>query len=389
MTFRLTLATVLVLVALHAAIAQQAPAPDLKAAIDRLGDFDYTGRSNAARLLRRAPADVVVPLLVQTVKAHRDEYVRFRALVLLTGFNDRGTTDLMRGLLRDRNDRLREVAYSWFAVHPDPGTISVLLGALQTEQAEFVRPALIRALAALGTDTQVQRALMTEVGRGLDFFRSAVIEALGERRAAYAADTIAAIATIDGPLQDDAVMALGRIGPDRQLLPGLDSIPEPDDPPDVLELAHRAAWCLVEKDDTACSAHVEVLGRVLADPKAAAEAMRAAARGLSAVAADGNREALMWLVDVSAGSKAAEAEASLALGGAALRNPAHVIMWLAETSDATRTRAIERLTEGFQRLEEEFAEEQFFAAARSAYWKAAEGSAARTTIAALINKLEF
>ena len=69
-----------------------------------------------------------------------------------------------------------------------------------------------RALAALGSDPQVQRALIAEAGRGLDFFRSAVIEALGEHRAAYAVDAIAAVAKLDGPLQDDAVLALGRIG---------------------------------------------------------------------------------------------------------------------------------------------------------------------------------
>jgi hypothetical protein len=53
---------------------------------------------------------------------------------------------------------------------------STLLAALQTETAEFVRPALIAALAAVGQDPQVQRALLGEVGRGLDFFRSAVID---------------------------------------------------------------------------------------------------------------------------------------------------------------------------------------------------------------------
>ncbi len=87
-----------------------------------------------------------------------------------------------------------------------------LLAALQTEQAEFVRPALVSALAALGNDPQVQRALVAEAGRGLDFFRIGVIEALGERRAAYAVDTIVAAAKLDGPIQDDAVLALGRIG---------------------------------------------------------------------------------------------------------------------------------------------------------------------------------
>ena len=66
-----------------------------------------------------------------------------------------------------------------------------LLSSLQTEQAEFVRPAVVSALAALGDDTRVQRALLGEIGRGLDFFRGAVIDALGRRRAAYALDGVA------------------------------------------------------------------------------------------------------------------------------------------------------------------------------------------------------
>jgi HEAT repeat protein len=135
--------------------------------------------------------------------------------VLLTAFNDRGTGELMKSLLTDRNDRIREVAYRWFAQHPDPAMGPTLVAALQTELAEFVRPALVSALAALGNDPQVQRALISEAGRGLDFFRIAVIEALGERQAKYAADAILEVAKVDGPLQDDAVLALARIGDAR------------------------------------------------------------------------------------------------------------------------------------------------------------------------------
>jgi hypothetical protein len=54
-----------------------------------------------------------------------------------------------------------------------------------------------------------------------------------------------------------------------------------------------------------------------------------------------------------------------------------------------RSRATELLREGFESLEEDFAEEQFFAVARAAYWNAAEGSATRTLTATLIDKLEF
>jgi hypothetical protein len=45
--------------------------------------------------------------------------------------------------------------------------------------------------------------------------------------------------------------------------------------------------------------------------------------------------------------------------------------------------------EGFESLEEDFAEEQFYAAARAAYWAAPETSEQRALTASLIDKLEF
>ena len=50
------------------------------------------------------------------------------------------------------------------------------------------------------------------VMKGQAFFRSAVIEALGDYRAAYAVGPITEVAKIDGPMQTDAAIALGKIG---------------------------------------------------------------------------------------------------------------------------------------------------------------------------------
>jgi hypothetical protein len=54
-----------------------------------------------------------------------------------------------------------------------------------------------------------------------------------------------------------------------------------------------------------------------------------------------------------------------------------------------RTTAIAMLKDGFDGLEEDYAEEQFFAAARASYWSAAESSPARGLAATLIQELEF
>src|SRR5262249_1176507 len=76
--------------------APQAVSPaQLKAAIDKLGDLDYTTRTNAARTVRRTSPSQAVPALLQAVGEHTDGYVRYRALVLLTGFNDPRTKDAM------------------------------------------------------------------------------------------------------------------------------------------------------------------------------------------------------------------------------------------------------------------------------------------------------
>ena len=56
----------------------------------------------------------------------------------------------MRESRTSPNDRLRTVAYSFFEHHPDRALVGDLLAALDKEQGEFVRPALVRALAAHG-----------------------------------------------------------------------------------------------------------------------------------------------------------------------------------------------------------------------------------------------
>ena len=215
----------------------------LKAAIDKLGDLDYATRTNASRLVRRTPAAQAVPALLQAVAEHGDGYVRYRALVLLTGFNDPRTKDAMRESMASPNDRLRTVAYSFLEHNPDPAMVP----APDCARSRRNRPSSsVRRWSARSRRTGrilgCSRCSIRDVGRGEDFFRGAVIEALGDYKAQYAFDAITTIAKLDGPLQDDSAIALGRIGDKRALetLAGLQrTAPRPRQP------AIAAAICLL------------------------------------------------------------------------------------------------------------------------------------------------
>ena len=177
-----------------------------------------TVRTAAARTIRRAPAATAVPALLDAAAQHADGYVRFRALVLLSGFNDPRTHDVMAAGAGRAKRSPSHRGYSWFEHNPDPQLLPRLLDALEREESEFVRPALTRTLAAYGERQPRSRdALIGLVLKGQDFFRSVVIEALGDYKAAYALTSLTAVAKLDGPLQDDAVLALGKIGDKRSL----------------------------------------------------------------------------------------------------------------------------------------------------------------------------
>jgi hypothetical protein len=380
---RLAIAVTCILLAAGTAAAQSSPPPPLKTSIDTLSAFDYAQRVAAARAIRRVPAPQAVPALIEAARGHADQFVRYRTLVLLTAFNDRGTPDLMRALLADRNDRVREVAYRWFAAHPEPALAPTLLGALQTEQAEFVRPAMIAALAAMGSDPQVQRALVGEAGRGLDFFRIAVIEAFGDRRAAYATDALAVVAKQDGPLQDDAVLALARIGEPK----ARESLRAVTPMNDEVAAALHAAWCLLGEG---CADRIKELVALATGPGGWSAVGRSAMAALIAIGADGNSAGIDALAALAAtGVGRQRDEAAVALSIVSVRAPAGMLAWLDAADDARRDATLAHLRAGFERLEDDFGEEQFFAAARAAYWAAPGESPARVRIAALIETLQF
>lgn len=372
-----------VLIASGVGTYAQAPA-DLPASISALSSLDYPTRMNAARTLRRLPAAEAVPALAAAVQKHRDEFVRFRAFIVLSSFSDRGTGELVRGLLTDANDRLREVAYKWLEANPDPAMVPSLLNALQTERAEFVRPAVVSALAALGEDARVQRALVAEIGRGMDFFRGAVIEALGRRRATYAVDGVAEAARLQGPLQDDAVIALGRIGGAKALatIKALAS----ESPAPAMALTLRAAQCMTGEQ---CEAAMKAITDAVTGPSPSAAVVRAGITGVTALAAIGNQSATAALITLAERGGVVRDQAAIGLGTVAVTNPSYLIAWLDRAPQQTREAALTLLKDGFDDLEEDFGEEQFFAAARATYWKAADGSDTRSLASLLIQRLDF
>jgi HEAT repeat protein len=322
---------------------QAVSAEQLSAAIDKLGNLDYDTRTEASRTIRRTAAAQAVPVLVRAVAEHADGYVRFRALVLLTGFNDPRTKGAMRESLASPNDRLRTVAYSYFEHNPDPSLTADFIAALDKEQAEFVRPSLVRALAALGSDPKVQQALVREVGRGEDFFRSAVIEALGDYKGAYAFDAINAVAKLDGPLQDDAALALGKIG-DKRALTTLAELQK--SAPRFRQPSVAAAICLLGVD---CDAHIEFLSQSLAYADRNAgfqDLLRAAAAGLASVALSGHAEAADALFDIGVPARddSTRAPAELAAATIALRSTPLFLATIQKRND--RPAAIELVAEG-------------------------------------------
>jgi HEAT repeat protein len=371
---------------------QPLAAEAIQAAIDALGTVDaaaidiaFKARMNAARTLRRAPADAVVPALMKAVQSHQNQYVRFRALVLLTGFNDSRTAALVGEIVGNPNDRLRTVAYMYYEHHPSAQVLSMLLQALGREDSEFVRPALIRALAAQGSDPRVRETLLMDVGRGQDYFRSAVIEALGDYRLTYAVEPLLTIARQGGPLQVDAVVALGRLK-DQKALETLAMLQRSS--PREAQPTIAAAICLLGIN---CDAHVPYLLDTLrfADKNPGfQELLRNTVTALTALASSGNAETLKALFDVGIPSiDPVRARIGLGVGTVALRNTPALLSFLETAED--RDGAITLIAEGFDMLEEDYEEERFFAAVRRGYWQAPEESAMRKIGQTLIEKLEF
>ena len=368
-----------------------APAPvaseaTLTAAIGNLGSFDFATRTEGARVLRRAPAQLTVPLLERAVRENTNSYTRFRAFVLLTGSDVPAVSSrLARDMLRERDDRVRTTAYQWFERHPDPDVLPLLLEALPGETSEFVRPALTRTLAAYGDDPRVRLALVPLVSRGEDLFRGSLIDALGSFKARYALGEIGAVARLDGPLQDDAVSAIGRIGASDSvdLLANLQA-----SAPRELQPTVSAALCLVGID---CAAREEYLRQTLefaAANDGYQPLLRGAVHAIGLLATAGRPHALASLFEAGAVAREqARGPIALGIGVVALRNPA-ILLQVLEARTALDG-PIDLLVQAFDLLSEDFEEEQFYSVLRREFWAAPAGSARRRVAETLIQRLEF
>jgi len=360
-------------------------AAQVQAAIDKLGSFDFPVRTEASRVIRRATAEVAVPPLAKAARTHTDEYVRYRALTILSGFGGPTASAVMQEVRSDRNDRLRTVAFAWYEYSPNPDELGPLLDALQKERSEFVRPALTRAIAAHGTDPRARTVLTPLVARGDDYFRSAVIDALGDYDGKYAIQEIATVAKLDGPLQDDAISAIGRLG-DTSMLPMLSSLQKTL--PQERQPTLYAALCLLGNGCPAAEAYLNKTLTFAATNDGYAPLLRGAVHAQGLLALHGHPAALNAIFDAGVNAReTARGPIALGVGLVALRQPTLMLTTLEGRKD--RDAAMELLRDAFDMLNEDFEEERFFVEVRKAYWAAAAGSTRRTVADALIQKLEF
>lgn len=362
---------------LYAPVAYRQPDPALQKAIDNLGSFDFPTRRDAAGVVRRADAAKAIPALTAAARSHQDQYVRYRALVLLMGFGDSTVGRTARELIADKNDRLRAVVYAWFEHNPGSQIVPALLDAVPNEPSPFVRPALLRALAAQADDARVRELLSRFVRQGEDVFRGATIVALGDYRRTYATKAIIEVAGLGGPLQADAIAALGRMK-DSSAASALADIRQRA-PAEIVPLI-VAGECLLGFD---CEARERYLVSALR------QSARNAARALGLLALGGRRSALTAILDAGVAARGdARETAAIEIGIVALRDPEVIVDALAARAD--RAPALDLLGEAFELLSsEDFLLERFYVHARRAYWAEAENSPRRRLLDDIIQKLGF
>jgi hypothetical protein len=122
----------------------------------------------------------------------------------------------MSSSLDDPNDRLRTVAYAYFEHNQERGMSARLLKLSRRKTASSSARADARA-GRVRRRSAVQKALTALVLRGIDLYRSAVIEALGDYHAAYARRADHGGGEAGRPAPGGRHPAMGKIGDKRAL----------------------------------------------------------------------------------------------------------------------------------------------------------------------------
>jgi len=212
-----------------------------------------------------------------------------------------------------------------------------------------------------------------------------VIEALGDYRGAYALDAIERVAKLDGPLQDDAITAIGKIGDASRLRPLVELQSQV---PDQLQPTVSASLCLLGLN---CDAHEKYVVDTLAFAAAADDRqplLRSAVHAAEMLGRAGHDDVLNKLLEIGVtAGPTAEAPIALGVGLVALRDTPALLRVLAKSP--VRDQAILLLRDAFDMLNEDYEEERFFVDVRKAYWAASAGSPERQVAEALIQVLEF
>jgi len=193
------------------------------------------------------------------------------------------------------------------------------------------------------------------------------------------------VAKRDGPLQEDAILAMGKLG-DRRALEVLVGLQKSASR--VRQPAVAASICLLGLN---CESHqkfvVDTVNFAIAN-QGFQDLLRAASRALGTLAASGKQDAAAVLLDVGIPARdPGRSPVALAIGGVALRNTPLAIKLLMARADVKEAALL--LRDAFDMLEEDYEEERFFATVRRTYWQAPVGSPERKVADALIQVLEF
>ena len=321
---------------------RRSPPAQLQAAIDKLGDLDYATRTDASRTVRRtAGAAGRARAAAGGRRARRRvrPLSRARAADRLQRSADEGRD--ARVARQPERSAARRSPTASSSTTPIRAMVPAAPGrARQGAGASSSGPALVRALAALGDDPRVRAG----AARARSAAARTSSAAPSSRRSATTrprtpSTRSTAVAKLDGPLQDDAALALGRIG-DKRALETLAALQRTRAAARRSRRSPRPSACSASTASRTRAISIETLKFADQNP-GFQELLRGAAAGLGALArrrpCRGGRRAVRR--SASRRSDPTRAPVALALATVALRNTPLMLTMLEKhptASDADR-----------------------------------------------------